>query len=164
VSVFAGVGPVLREVRLERRWTQEQLARRAGVSKSMISLYEMGRQRPQLDTLEKLLRALGLGVQELGRRLESLPNEQPELTSPWLLRGTAGRTPPRPLPPVIAGSLTEILHAMADLLRRALYAEPPPLGEETDDAAREAPTPRKSGGADTAIERRGGSSPRLRSR
>jgi hypothetical protein len=74
VSVFAGVGRVLREVRLERRWTQEQLA--------------------------------GQG----------------------------------------------------------LHAEPPPPGEKTDDAAREAPTPQKSGGADKAIERRGISSPRIRSR
>jgi transcriptional regulator with XRE-family HTH domain len=62
----------------------------------MISLYEMGRQRPQLDTLERLRGALGVGVQELGRRLESRRFGGPEAASPWPLRGTAGREPPTP--------------------------------------------------------------------
>jgi len=64
----------------------------------MISLYEMGRRRPQLDTLERLLGALGVGVEELGRRFQSPPPEGPEAASRWLLRGTAGSTPPPPRP------------------------------------------------------------------
>jgi transcriptional regulator with XRE-family HTH domain len=60
---------VLRDLRIERGLTQVELAQGAGVSKSMLSLYEGEKQRPQLDTLEKLLDALGVRLGELAARL-----------------------------------------------------------------------------------------------
>lgn len=67
---FDGLGPALRDLRTGRRLTQAQLAERAGVSKSMLSLYEGDKQRPQLDTLGKLLDAFGVSLGQLAARLE----------------------------------------------------------------------------------------------
>jgi transcriptional regulator with XRE-family HTH domain len=75
-SSLDGLGRVLRDLRIERGLTQVELAQGAGVSKSMLSLYEGEKQRPQLDTLEKLLDALGVRLGELAARLESRPTEQ----------------------------------------------------------------------------------------
>lgn len=70
VTAFDDLGPVLRDLRLEHGLTQAELSDRAGVSKSMVSLYEQGRQRPHLDTLDRLLEALGVRLGELAGRLE----------------------------------------------------------------------------------------------
>jgi len=67
---FDGLGPSLRDLRTDRGWTQVQLAERAGVSKSMLSLYEGDKQRPHLHTLGKLLDALGVSLGQLAARLE----------------------------------------------------------------------------------------------
>ena len=75
-SSLGGLGRVLRDLRIERGLTQVELAQRARVSKSMLSLYEGEKQRPQLDTLEKLLDALGVRLGELAERLEGRPMEQ----------------------------------------------------------------------------------------
>jgi transcriptional regulator with XRE-family HTH domain len=67
---FDGLGPALRDLRIERGWAQVQLAERAGVSKSMLSLYERDKQRPYLDTLGKLLDAFGVSLGQLAAGLE----------------------------------------------------------------------------------------------
>lgn len=67
---FDGLGAVLRDLRTDRRLTQVELAERAGVSKSMLSLYERDKQRPHLDTLGRLLDALGVSLGQLAARLE----------------------------------------------------------------------------------------------
>jgi transcriptional regulator with XRE-family HTH domain len=57
-----------RLVRLRRlkRWTQEQLAERAGVSLGIVSSLEQGvRQDPRLSTVLKLARALGASLDQL---------------------------------------------------------------------------------------------------
>jgi transcriptional regulator with XRE-family HTH domain len=53
------VGPVMREAREARDWTQRQLARRVGVTASAISRYETGAQQPSLRLLERVLTACG---------------------------------------------------------------------------------------------------------
>ena len=72
-SSLDGLGRVLRDLRIERGLTQVELAQRAGVSKSMLSLYEGEKRRPQLDTLGRLLDALGVRLGELAARLEDRP-------------------------------------------------------------------------------------------
>jgi|HubBroStandDraft_3_1064219.scaffolds.fasta_scaffold00532_3 transcriptional regulator with XRE-family HTH domain len=52
------VGEAVKWLRTRRRWPQKRLASQAEVTKSMLSSYETGRQSPNLDTLEKILRAL----------------------------------------------------------------------------------------------------------
>src|SRR5436305_6923232 len=48
-----------------RRWSQSELADAAGVTNSAISDYERGKVDPQTQTLQKLVRALGLPLSAL---------------------------------------------------------------------------------------------------
>lgn len=50
--------PTIRELRLRRRMTQEDLARRAGVSQSLLSRIERGERRPRVETAEKIAGSL----------------------------------------------------------------------------------------------------------
>ncbi len=57
----------IKVLRDRRGLTQEQLAEKAGVSRTYLARLETGRQDPTLSTLEKLAKALGVRV---GRLLE----------------------------------------------------------------------------------------------
>jgi transcriptional regulator with XRE-family HTH domain len=63
------VGGALRRLRLARRLDQKQVAGRAGVTVSMLSRYEHGRQHPSLPNLVKVLRALDCSAEDFGRHL-----------------------------------------------------------------------------------------------
>ena len=52
-------------LRTIRRWSQSELAEAAGVTNSAISDYERGKVDPQSQTLQKLVRALGLPLAAL---------------------------------------------------------------------------------------------------
>src|SRR6476660_3396130 len=52
-------------LRTIRRWSQSELAEAAGVTNSAISDYERGKVDPQSQTLQKLVRALGLPLSAL---------------------------------------------------------------------------------------------------
>jgi transcriptional regulator with XRE-family HTH domain len=52
-------------LRIIRRWSQSELAEAAGVTNSAISDYERGKVDPQTQTLQKLVRALGLPLSSL---------------------------------------------------------------------------------------------------
>jgi len=57
---------VLRQLREQKHLTQEELAKRAKVTRSHLSLLEAGhRKNPSLDVLKRLARALGVSVAEL---------------------------------------------------------------------------------------------------
>jgi transcriptional regulator with XRE-family HTH domain len=57
---------VLRELRESKGWTQEELAKRAKITRSHLSLLEAGHRRnPSLEVLKRLARALGVPVTEL---------------------------------------------------------------------------------------------------
>ena len=58
-GLFAELGRTLRDLREAAGLTQAALARKAGVGKSQMSKYEQGKELPKLETLEKLLTALG---------------------------------------------------------------------------------------------------------
>ena len=54
---------VLRQLREDRKLTQEELAKRAKITRSHLSLLEAGyRKNPSLDVLKRLARALGVPV------------------------------------------------------------------------------------------------------
>ena len=59
------VGERLEELRVARGWTQMQLAERAGLTDSAISMIENGVRWPRQDTLRKLATALGCEVADL---------------------------------------------------------------------------------------------------
>lgn len=75
-------GQLIKEARLRRGWRQEDLARKAQVSRAVLSRLEGGRAKPvQSDTLERLLAALGVRPQldvtggRMARRLVRLEQE-----------------------------------------------------------------------------------------
>lgn len=92
-EVRARLGERVKQIRLDRRMTQEEVAERSGLSYKFIGEVERGSANPSVNTLEKL--ATGLGV-ELGH-----------LFTPQLVY-----TPQRietPLVREVAASLEEIL-------------------------------------------------------
>jgi predicted nucleotidyltransferase/DNA-binding XRE family transcriptional regulator len=55
-----GAAEILREARLRAGLTQTELARRARVTQSVVSVYETGQRAPSLQTLARLVDAAGL--------------------------------------------------------------------------------------------------------
>ena len=56
----------LPKLRKEKRWSQEKLAREAGISYQTLIKIEQGRiQNPKLETLIKLAKALGVSLDKL---------------------------------------------------------------------------------------------------
>ena len=62
--LFRNVGTALGLLRELRGLTQTECARRAGMTKAQLSLYETDRVPPALDSLDKALRALEIGPAE----------------------------------------------------------------------------------------------------
>jgi len=60
-----GLAVTLAILRIVRRWSQSELAEAAGVTNSAISDYERGKVDPQTQTLQKIVRALGLPLSAL---------------------------------------------------------------------------------------------------
>lgn len=56
-------GALLRSARRKAGLSQEQLARRAGVTQSVISAYESGARQPSLPSLARLVEATGSGLE-----------------------------------------------------------------------------------------------------
>lgn len=54
------LGSLLRDLRIERDWTLEEVGNRAGISKAMVSKIELGQTNVTIDTLTKLEAALGV--------------------------------------------------------------------------------------------------------
>lgn len=75
-SAFVGLGKALRWMREKKNQKQYQIAEAAGITKAMLSAYETGKQRPTLDTLEKILAALQSDLGDLFDTLQVV-NERP---------------------------------------------------------------------------------------
>ena len=133
-----GLGRVLRDLRIERGLTQVELAARAGVSKSMLSLYEGEKRRPQLDTLGRLLDALGVRLGELAARLEVRPmggmadskRRGPRRSTPGAPE--AGGIEASGLEAEAAAAATTVLRGIGVLLRIAAREANPQLGRRLD--------------------------------
>jgi ribosome-binding protein aMBF1 (putative translation factor) len=59
------LGKRVRALRLDRGWTQEELAHRSGLNRSYMSEVERGRSDVSLSTLQKIARPLGISLAEL---------------------------------------------------------------------------------------------------
>jgi transcriptional regulator with XRE-family HTH domain len=62
---MAGVGERIKARRLELEWTQDQLAQKAGISKSFLSDLENGKRSVGADNLLDIARALGVSTDHL---------------------------------------------------------------------------------------------------
>jgi transcriptional regulator with XRE-family HTH domain len=90
MPIFQGLGRALRWLRDRQAKRQYQVADSAGITKAMLSAYETGKQKPSLETLEKILAALDGDLNDLHNALQ-IVNERPEairrpgapLRGPW---------------------------------------------------------------------------------
>jgi len=78
VTAFEHLPVALRRLRIERRFTQAELAAKAGLSRSRLSSFERGVARPPLPTLERLLATLGADAAMLAEFLASAAAAPPE--------------------------------------------------------------------------------------
>ena len=151
MSIFHGLGRALRWLRDRQGKRQYQVADAAGITKAMLSAYETGKQKPSLDTLEKILAALECDLNDLHNALQ-IVNERPEAIrragggreGGWPGHpqgGRDGESPNvynilginRPLPPMEEQALSEMLRGFHKLVRyfhdtvsQALPPEPGP--------------------------------------
>jgi len=139
MSTFQGLGRALRWLRDRQGKRQYQVADTAGITKAMLSAYETGKQKPSLDTLEKILDALDCTLNDLHNSLQ-IVNERPEAIRRMTGRDggwTAGRRDAqdmftgersgpdvyhvlginRPIPPVEEQALGEMLQGFHKLVR-----------------------------------------------
>jgi transcriptional regulator with XRE-family HTH domain len=137
MPIFDGLGRALRWLRERQNRRQYQVAAGAGITKAMLSAYETGKQKPSLDTLEKILDALLCDLNDLHNALQ-IVNGRPEAlrgagtpTDDWRSAGPAGsgaaRTAPpslyqilgceEPLPPEEEQAMAEMLGGFHRLLR-----------------------------------------------
>ncbi|HEV8582208.1 MAG TPA: helix-turn-helix transcriptional regulator [Thermoanaerobaculia bacterium] len=77
MPTFNGLGRALRWLRDRQNKRQYQIADTAGITKAMLSAYETGKQKPSLETLEKILAALECDLNDLHNALQ-IVNERPE--------------------------------------------------------------------------------------
>jgi XRE family transcriptional regulator, regulator of sulfur utilization len=63
-------GDAVRELRLKREVTQEEVAASAGITPQTLSLIERGQANPTWDTARKLAAALGVSIGELAKLSE----------------------------------------------------------------------------------------------
>ena len=75
--ILNGLGQALRWLRDRQGKKQYQVAEAAGITKGMLSAYETGRQRPSLETLEKILDTLGCDLNDLHNAIQII-NGRPE--------------------------------------------------------------------------------------
>jgi transcriptional regulator with XRE-family HTH domain len=69
--LLLGLGNALREVRADRRLSQEELGLRTGVHRNYIGGIERGERNPSVTTIATLAEALDLKLSELFARTES---------------------------------------------------------------------------------------------
>ncbi len=75
--ILNGLGQALRWLRDRRGRKQYEVADAAGITKGMLSAYETGRQRPSLETLEKVLSTLACDLNDLHNAIQII-NGKPE--------------------------------------------------------------------------------------
>jgi transcriptional regulator with XRE-family HTH domain len=112
---LSGLGQALRWLRDRRGRKQYQVAETAGITKGMLSAYETGRQRPSLETLEKILDTLGCDLNDLHNAIQII-NGRPE---GMRRRGEGVGAEDEAPPPAAGGSVGERLDVHRILGRRA---------------------------------------------
>lgn len=74
------------KLRLERNWTEYELAKHSGLTQSTISTWYRKNQIPTLPTLEKVCKGLGITLSQFfaeGEDLIGLTPEQQEMLESW---------------------------------------------------------------------------------
>lgn len=127
-SVLTSLGQALRWLRERQGRKQYQVADAAGITKGMLSAYETGRQRPSLETLEKLLGTLVCDLHDLHNALQIVNGQPQVLRHRAEAPPEAGATPARKdvyavlglrqaLPPAEEQAIAQVLDGFHRLLR-----------------------------------------------
>ena len=80
------IGDRLRELRKQKKYTQGEVAKRAGLLKPYVSRVENGHSVPAIETLEKFARALEVPMYQLFLDVEGAP-KLPNLPKRWTVNG-----------------------------------------------------------------------------
>lgn len=107
MRIFDHLDRALRHLREGRRTRQYQIAEHAGITKAMLSAYETGKQKPSLETLDKLLAALGCDLIDLHQALAIFQDRPLREPPPPRSRASWNRVPSSsdsPRPAAEAGS------------------------------------------------------------
>jgi transcriptional regulator with XRE-family HTH domain len=146
-SVLNGLGQALRWMRERYGKKQYQVADDAGITKGMLSAYETGRQRPSIDTLEKVLSTLGCDLHDLHNALQIVNGRPQVLRQRGAQASEAAAKPPgRPdiyktlglkvrLPAEEENAIAQILegfHRMLRFIHESAREGPPPLDEPAE--------------------------------
>ena len=68
----------IRQLRQERGWTQEQVARRVGVAQGTVSQWEHGNRRPYRRNLQRLADLFGVSITDIALGpAEQVPQDRP---------------------------------------------------------------------------------------
>lgn len=65
MTIESAFGDTIRELRKQKKLSQEEVAYSSGLDRSFISLLETGRQQPSLITIFQLAKALGITAGQL---------------------------------------------------------------------------------------------------
>jgi len=122
MDMFRNLGAALRLIREERGLSQSALARAAGIGKSQLSKYESGRERPKLDSLEKLLTVLAIRVANFFTVVSLIDRELARIDGAASPEGGATVAVSGLLPEVVQKALVQI-HQDLSNLQSALVVE-----------------------------------------
>lgn len=70
-KIRVAFGTVLRRLRKERGWSQEELAHRSGIAMRFVSLLETNKRQPTISTLYSLSNALEITLTEFVSEIEN---------------------------------------------------------------------------------------------
>ena len=76
MASFTGLGKALRWIRQRQGKKQYEVAEAANITKAMLSSYENEKQRPAIDTLERILDALGIDLDYLAYAIRVVRQEE----------------------------------------------------------------------------------------
>ena len=152
MASFTGLGKALRWIRQRQGKKQYEVAEAANITKAMLSSYENEKQRPAIDTLERILDALEIDLDYLayairvvrqeqerrsGKRLPAASHVPQQAFDQYLdLERSLGLE--RRLDPAEEQAVGQMLEGFHSLLRYFLKgAVEPPRGPRLLDAARD---------------------------
>jgi transcriptional regulator with XRE-family HTH domain len=123
VEIFEHLGETVRRLRKEKKKTLSALGVEAKVGKGQLSRIENGRQEATLNTLAKILAALGVGRKEFFRRYDLVEDEHTAVHGSGKPANLSlGSSEP------LAGSLRQALDRF-DAFVRAALERPQPLAQ-----------------------------------
>jgi transcriptional regulator with XRE-family HTH domain len=146
MDLFENLGKALRWLRDCQGKKQYEVAESAGITKGMLCAYETGKQRPSLETLDKILRALGSdllalhealalvkgrysGVSSAARAAVAEPPAATTSSDAYPLQPAGGSTV-SDLPRDTAGEVLRGFHKLVRQLQEVLQQLPAPTESE----------------------------------